>query len=856
MSMSAGTRLGPYEIVTPLGAGGMGEVYRARDTRLHRDVALKILPVAVAADAGRRGRFELEARATAALNHPNIVAVYDVGSENDLFFIVSELVDGETLRVAAKPGQRRALEWAGQIATGLAAAHAAGIVHRDLKPENILVTRDGRIKILDFGLAKLAAEPAAVGEMATLTVQTEPGVVLGTVGYMSPEQVKGQPADHRSDIFSFGVILHELLSGGRAFHADTAAETMTAILKQDPPELSDGTPSAVRQIVNHCLEKDPANRFQSSRDLAFALGAISQSGSQVAIAPVSAPSVWRRPAVQAMAAVLLVAGAVAATRILSSNPPSPSWSGGILGGSEIALDPRVSPDGHLLAFEAFDRGITQVAVMKPETGNWSMLTHDRTHGGANRVTWSSDGGTIYFDRTTDVVQGVYSVPVLGGEERLILENVGWPEALPDGSLLLQKQNAQRQPQLFRFWPGTGRLQDLQVVVPNTGYDLTFSVRGFDDGRKAMAYGAVVGREGDGYGFRVLDLVNGTSTALAGSVPHLGLQGGAVSPDGKTFFLAVPSGSLTRIVAISIDGRSPERTLFTVANDVWYLDVSRDGSVYASVTDRPVEIVRRSLDGNQSEPMASFPKLTTPDILAVLPDGRAVAATQLSGRSRVVVAERGKDAAPLITTGEETAAPLTAVGARQIAVMIGPAPRRVIAIADTATGRITGRVTSDKGEVLSLAASADGLTLFVGAGGSIWSVRSTGGEMRLVRSGERAVVDPSGRSLVILASESSRLRFFRVFLDGRPEQEIVTDGSQPIMNFGTSPGALNADGRLLVGLTSAWFNFPATLDTLTGRITRLPSDEVSDYHSMAWLPDGRIMALHVGLRSTLWRFQPE
>src|SRR5450755_2932125 len=231
MPLAPGTRLGPYEISTPLGDGGMGEVYRARDARLGRDVALKILPAEVAGDASRRQRFELEAQAVAALSHPNIVAVHDVGTENGVFYIVSELVDGESLR-SAKFGLRKTL----QIASGLGAAHAAGIVHRDLKPDNILLTRDGRVKILDFGLAKLTPTqaPSAAGA-DTMTMNTGPGMVMGTVGYMSPEQVRGLDVDNRSDIFSFGVILHELLTGKRAFHGETSAETMTAILKQDPP---------------------------------------------------------------------------------------------------------------------------------------------------------------------------------------------------------------------------------------------------------------------------------------------------------------------------------------------------------------------------------------------------------------------------------------------------------------------------------------------------------------------------------------------------------------------------------------------------------------------------------------------
>src|SRR5580700_1295770 len=246
MPLCSGDKLGPYEIIAPLGAGGMGEVYRARDTRLGRDVALKILPPDVANDPMRRQRFDLEARAVAALNHPNIVAIYDVGDG----YIVSELVDGEPLR-GGKLSVRKTIEIAAQIASGLAAAHDAGIVHRDLKPDNILLTRDGRPKILDFGLAKVQAKSAATVD-ETVTVRTEAGVVMGTPGYMSPEQVRGLATDHRSDIFSFGVILHELLTGQRVFQGETSVDTMQAILRKDAQELPVTVPAGLRQIVAHC----------------------------------------------------------------------------------------------------------------------------------------------------------------------------------------------------------------------------------------------------------------------------------------------------------------------------------------------------------------------------------------------------------------------------------------------------------------------------------------------------------------------------------------------------------------------------------------------------------------------------
>jgi eukaryotic-like serine/threonine-protein kinase len=267
-----GDTLGAYKILDLVGRGGMGEVYRARDTRLKRDVAIKVMPQSFTADRERLRRFEQEARSAAALNHPNIISVHDMGTADGSPYIVSELLEGQNLREVLRRGAvsaRKALDYAIQAARGLAAAHDVGIVHRDLKPENLFITKDGRLKILDFGLAKLTRPEAAGADSTTAEVVpgTEAGRVFGTVGYMSPEQVRGQIADHRSDIFSFGAILYELFSGKRAFSGDSPADTMSAILHQDPPELTRATPPvnpAVDHTIRHCLEKNPLERYQSA----------------------------------------------------------------------------------------------------------------------------------------------------------------------------------------------------------------------------------------------------------------------------------------------------------------------------------------------------------------------------------------------------------------------------------------------------------------------------------------------------------------------------------------------------------------------------------------------------------------
>jgi serine/threonine protein kinase len=314
MTLTAGARLGPYEILASLGAGGMGEVYRARDAKLSRDVAIKVLPAEVSARPDALARFEREARAVAALSHPNILAIHDFGTEGGTAYAVTELLDGETLRDALAPGPlpvRRAVEYAIQMARGLAAAHDKGIVHRDLKPENVFITADERVKILDFGLARQDAAAGGSGTLApTLNSPTEPGTVLGTVGYMAPEQVRGTVVDWRADIFSFGAVLYEMVTGQRAFHRETAAETMTAILREDLPDAAPERPipPSVDRIVRHCLEKKPEARFRSAHDLAFALEAISGPSSSTTQVNVSiedrSSRRWFMMAVAAMSIVV------------------------------------------------------------------------------------------------------------------------------------------------------------------------------------------------------------------------------------------------------------------------------------------------------------------------------------------------------------------------------------------------------------------------------------------------------------------------------------------------------------------------------------------------------------------------
>lgn len=415
MALSPGDQLGPYSLVSRIGAGGMGEVWKARDTRLDRTVAIKF------STAQFSGRFEREARAIAALNHPNIAQLYDVG-EN---YIVMEFVDGEPLRPT--DSIRKLIDIAIQVASGLAAAHAAGFVHRDLKPDNILLSKDGRAKILDFGLARETTRPSSPGDATQTAAQTNPGTILGTVGYMSPEQVRGDTADHRSDIFSFGVVLYEMLAGQRPFHRATSVETMAAILREDVPDLPDSIPSGLRHIVTHALEKDPVRRFQSAQDMGFALRTLSSTS---VVTPTAAPA-GTRVTRRSWLAVGSAAGTLASAGIgywfgRKTNPPSqPSYRQLTFRRGTVGRA-RFASDGETIVYNArWGDAATRVYFLTPgeassrevDIEDLLLLAGVSSH---NELAVILNGGILA------------RVPGAGGAPRKLLENVLSADWSPDG----------------------------------------------------------------------------------------------------------------------------------------------------------------------------------------------------------------------------------------------------------------------------------------------------------------------------------------------------------------------------------------------------------------------------------------
>ena len=415
-------------------------------------------------DPERMARFQREAEVLASLDHPNVGPIYGIVDSDDKASrgLVLALIDGPTLADRIKDGPvplDEAIAISKQIVDALEYAHDRGVVHRDLKPANIKITSDGVVKVLDFGLAKVLEDepPASSSDNSpTLTVgYTRAGMILGTAAYMSPEQAIGRPVDRRSDIFSFGAVFYEMLTAKKAFAGATTPDVLENLVKTDPDwtALPAATPRYLRRLLERMLAKDRKQRLQAIGEARIALA---NPQTDEPAGALSGSSPWRRRAAAIGIALLLVAASVAGGRFLSHAPEARAWSGAILGGPEMALDPRLSPDGSLLAFQAMDRGLTQVAVMKPETGNWSILTHSRDRGShVFSLAWSRDGASIYYH----VRQGVYSVPVLGGDEHLVLEKRFVSGALfPTVLLFVVRQNAERQSQLFRYWPENGRLR--------------------------------------------------------------------------------------------------------------------------------------------------------------------------------------------------------------------------------------------------------------------------------------------------------------------------------------------------------------------------------------------------------------
>ena len=578
MALASGTKLGPYEIVSLLGAGGMGEVYRARDSRLRREVAVKILPASFAQDSDRLRRFEQEARVVGALNHPNILAIFDIGAHEGAPYLVSELLEGRTLRQhmdGSSLPQRKAIDYSVQIARGLAAAHEKGVVHRDLKPDNIFVLEDGRIKILDFGLAKLTqTETFGSGVPDLQTVDhpqsnTTPGQVMGTIGYMSPEQVRAQPTDHRTDIFAFGSILYEMLTGKRAFKRDSSVETMNAILKEEPEELHGAIPGitpGLDRVVRHCLEKNPAQRFQSASDIAFDLESLSSqsgTGSRLNAVIEERRSYWK-PAVGVLIAALALAGVYYAASRNRAAPVAPrfhqlTFQRGTIYGAKFA------PDGESILFSAAWNGAPKPQVYTTRTD--ALMSRPIDIKDSSVLSVSSKGEmAILQNRNADAFpRGMLSVvPLTGGAPRDLLADVVSASWGPSGESLaaahvLGVENRLEYPIGKTIWStDTGSISDVSVSP---------------DGKRIAYFDHP--NAGDTRGFVAVVDQSGNAKRLTHEWSDLTGLAWARSGD-EIWFTGSDAGINSALYAVNLNGQL--RDLLHIPGRLHLFDISKAGQV--------------------------------------------------------------------------------------------------------------------------------------------------------------------------------------------------------------------------------------------------------------------------------------
>ena len=847
MPLAPGSRLGPYEIVAPIGAGGMGEVWKARDTRLDRTVAVK-----VSKDQFPE-RFDREARAIAALNHPNVAQIYDVGDD----YIVMEYVDGEPLH---PPGDvRKVLDIAMQIADGLAAAHAAGFIHRDLKPGNILLTRDGRVKILDFGLVKRAA-PAAPETTATLL--SDPGMIVGTAAYMSPEQARGQAVDFRSDQFSLGLVVYEMITGRRAFQRQSVAETMAAIIQENVEPLPASAPAALRWTLERCLAKDPGQRYDSTADLFRELRQIRDHLSEAhpAVTSVAPPRrSARRFLIAAAALILLAGGAAIAGWWVSRTPEAPEWIGRKLGGPGIAMRPTISPDGKLLAFSAMVDGQTQLAVMQPDSGSWTVLTHDRSSGMQAQMSWAPDGSRIYFDRVWGAPRGVWAIPPLGGEPRLVLDAAQCPHALPDGSLIVVQIDPSTRYRLYRLWPDSGKLQALPALVGGGVRQLVDPlVQVFPDGRGVVYLGTPESNPDGLPSWHVLDLTTLRSQPLNSQVVT-GAFSVAVSPDNRSALIVNAVGDKWEIAAVPRSGQGEPHPLisFPKPHNVWGMDVAHDGTVYFDYMMRQTSVLQFDAAASSvSETVATI----AGSAMIPLDGGSFLIDTSEGGKRRLKVFRAGVGSQNLLESSEESSGPAARVGTGSVAFLSGPAKERHIAIATLLEGRIVKRFGFDASSVESIAATPDGDALYYGSGGQVWRIavnEEEGAKPVTVTAGDSVAIDRAGKYLYVKRTEKGRRELVRMPLGGGQMEALAIPSGYTISDDDLSPAAVDASGRILIEVDSpeSWYERVAIVDPVRKTFDVLRTGFSGDVWVPAWESDGRVAALGARLDSTLWRYRP-
>ncbi len=790
--MLTGSTLGPYRIVAKLGAGGMGEVFRAHDPRLGRDVAVKVLPPAVAMSPDRLRRFAQEARAAAALSHPNVLAVYDVHDEGETPYVVTELLEGQTLKEALLSGRlpvRRAVEIAVQVASGLAAAHQKGIVHRDVKPANIFLTADGRAKVLDFGLARFV-EASDTSGLATCLADgpgTMPGAVLGTVGYMAPEQVRGEAVDARADVFALGVVCYEMLAGRRAFTGETAVEVMAAIVRAEPPALpADLVPPALERTVRRCLEKQPGQRFQSASDLAFALEAL--TGTIVGSTVVSAgtlPVASRRWTFPWPAAALagLVIGAAAAwmawPRVAPPTVATVTYEARTFDRLPV-MNARFMPDGQTIVYSAASRGyVPALYVINPNAEAPQRLDLPDAH----LLSVSRAGELALITNARYLQQRLYSGTLarmtLGSSPRALLEGVREADWGPDGESLAIVHDLGNGRDRLEFPIGTplheisGYISDPRVSPDGTRVAFVTHAWRFDDRGVVM-------------------VVERGATARALTPEMWSIEGLAWTPDGRTLVFSgnESGGGQMQPMSVAIDGTSPHRTVVSVPARLIVHDIARDGR-WLAVREDLTFGVRVRAPGADGERELSW--LGSSGARSLSADGLKLLMVDIGQRSgpSYGVVLRDTDGSQTVRLGAGSAERLSPDG-RWAAAIVGTPPEVVLYPTGSGTPR-----------------------------------RVAGGRLDPISSVQWF---PDGQHLLVCGTEAGKLpRCFRAAVDGTGLTPVTGEGVRATLApDGTTLLLTMSDGTTRVGSLQAAASRPVAALRAPDRLVGWSSDSTAVY----------------------------
>jgi len=850
-----------YRIERELGQGGMATVYLAQDLKHDRKVAVKVLRPELAAVIGAE-RFLSEIKTTANLQHPHILPLHDSGQADSFLFYVMPFVEGESLRDRLTREKQLPIKDAIRIATEVAGAldyaHRHGIIHRDIKPENILL-HDGRALVADFGIA-LAATSAGHR-------MTETGMSLGTPHYMSPEQAMGdRELTPRSDVYALGAMTYEMLLGEPPFTGPTAQSIVAKVMTERPMPLiarRERIPPQVEDAVLTALEKLPADRFESAAKFAEALvdGAKAQrrNGARTTARPWLRD--WRSIAALAVAMAAIVF-ALASRRTGGSSGATPTeWRGELLGGPRVAFSPQVSPDGQLVVFSAMVDGQTQVGVLRSQTGDWRVLTNDRTRGLTGDFAWSADNSKIFFSRFFEVPKGIFSISPLGTGERLVLADAGNPSVLPDGSLLVARVNAARHLQMYRYWPVSGKLDTLPATGTLAAATDAF-FRAFPDGREAAFFGRPVAEQDSTGHLYAIDLTSRLIRRLAPehNIPPSPL---AMSPDGQSVVVNFSVGNENRLVAVPRDGSSRLQVLAVLTGGINGLDVDREGNLYFDQGLRSVDL-RRFTPSNrltESWPIlqiytsASSGSSVSGGSILPLPDGRVLQPVSSTGGHRVVVSTPGGESQPFMAVEQQNSGlPMAVLGQDRVALMLGADTSAVVALVSIATGQLYKELPGIR--PTAMAGSPDGKTLYYVQSKVVWAMPSEGGTARKIREGDAVAVDPDGRHLVVELIDKAAVRLFRVALDGSPETEIAIQGDLRLAPGFMAPNAIGPDGRIALTVISpaSWYWPMAILDPRTGKLEILPPGLAYDMYG-GWDSEGRIVYYAQGQESSLWRFRP-